>query len=50
MVLEVKSIMYDKGSAASELINKDEYDFVLAIGDDRTDEDFTSPGGQRKAL
>ena len=39
-VLEVKSILYDKGSAANELINKDDYDFILAIGDDRTDEDL----------
>ena len=39
-VLEVKSILYDKGSAASVLINKDNYDFILAIGDDRTDEDL----------
>jgi len=39
-VLEVKSILYDKGTAASELINKDNYDFILAIGDDKTDEDL----------
>jgi len=39
-VLEVKSILYDKGTAASELINKESYDFILAIGDDKTDEDL----------
>ncbi|MDO9580366.1 MAG: trehalose-phosphatase, partial [Bacteroidales bacterium] len=39
-VLEVKSILYDKGSAASDLINKENYDFILAIGNDRTDEDL----------
>jgi trehalose 6-phosphate synthase/phosphatase len=39
-VLEVKSLLYDKGSAASGLISKEEYDFILAIGDDKTDEDL----------
>jgi trehalose 6-phosphate synthase/phosphatase len=39
-VLEIKSILYDKGTLASVLINKEEYDFILAIGDDSTDEDL----------
>ncbi len=39
-VLEIKSILYDKGTSASVLINKEEYDFILAIGDDSTDEDL----------
>jgi trehalose 6-phosphate synthase/phosphatase len=39
-VLEVKSILYDKGTAASELIKKYNYDFILAVGDDKTDEDL----------
>lgn len=39
-VLEVKSILYDKGTAASQLINHINNDFILAIGDDRTDEDI----------
>ena len=39
-VLEVKSILYDKGTAAAGLLNKDKYDFILAIGDDKTDEDL----------
>ncbi|HUX58168.1 MAG TPA: bifunctional alpha,alpha-trehalose-phosphate synthase (UDP-forming)/trehalose-phosphatase [Bacteroidales bacterium] len=39
-VLEVKSILYDKGTAASILINQESYDFILAIGDDKTDEDL----------
>jgi len=39
-VLEVKSILYDKGTAASILISQEKYDFILAIGDDRTDEDL----------
>lgn len=39
-VIEIKSILYDKGTAASALISKMNYDFILAIGDDRTDEDL----------
>jgi trehalose 6-phosphate synthase/phosphatase len=39
-VLEVKSILYDKGTAASVIVNQAKYDFILAIGDDRTDEDL----------
>jgi trehalose 6-phosphate synthase/phosphatase len=39
-VIEVKSIQYDKGTVASALINKDNYDFILALGDDSTDEDL----------
>lgn len=39
-VLEIKSILYDKGTAASVLINQENYDFILAIGDDKTDEDL----------
>ncbi|MBK7627835.1 MAG: bifunctional alpha,alpha-trehalose-phosphate synthase (UDP-forming)/trehalose-phosphatase [Bacteroidales bacterium] len=39
-VLEVKSILYDKGTAASELIKTRKYDFILAVGDDKTDEDL----------
>ena len=39
-VLEVKSIYYDKGTAANELIHRKKYDFILALGDDHTDEDL----------
>jgi trehalose 6-phosphate synthase/phosphatase len=39
-VLEVKSILYDKGTIASFLLNKGKYDFILALGDDSTDEDL----------
>ncbi len=39
-VLEIKSLIYDKGTAASELINKEKYDFIMALGDDKTDEDL----------
>jgi trehalose 6-phosphate synthase/phosphatase len=37
-VLEVKSGRYNKGSAALRLIDDQEYDFIFAAGDDRTDE------------
>jgi trehalose 6-phosphate synthase/phosphatase len=37
-VLEVKSGKYDKGQAAGALISGGEYDFILAAGDDKTDE------------
>jgi trehalose 6-phosphate synthase/phosphatase len=39
-VLEVKSILYDKGTVANALLNKENYDFILALGDDSTDEDL----------
>ena len=37
-VLEVKSGKYDKGQAAKTLMKNKHFDFVLAAGDDRTDE------------
>jgi trehalose 6-phosphate synthase/phosphatase len=39
-VLEIKSILYDKGTAALEFLNKEKFDFIMAIGDDKTDEDL----------
>ncbi|MDH7599236.1 MAG: bifunctional alpha,alpha-trehalose-phosphate synthase (UDP-forming)/trehalose-phosphatase [Sedimentisphaerales bacterium] len=39
-VIEVKRAGYDKGSVASKLLSEARYDFVLAIGDDKTDEDM----------
>jgi len=41
-VLEIKSMLYDKGTAAKGIIDLDKYDFIIAIGDDRTDEDLFS--------
>ncbi len=38
-VIEVKSISVNKGRAAKRWLEKEEYDFVMAIGDDPTDED-----------
>jgi trehalose 6-phosphate synthase/phosphatase len=39
MVLEIKRPDINKGRAATALMKGEEYDFVLAIGDDWTDED-----------
>lgn len=41
-VVEIKSILYDKGTAALEFLDKEKYDFMMAIGDDKTDEDLFS--------
>lgn len=38
-VLEIKSIAVNKGRAATRWLEKDSYDFMMAIGDDHTDED-----------
>lgn len=39
-VLEIKSIMYDKGTVASTFLKDDSFDFIMAVGDDKTDEDL----------
>jgi trehalose 6-phosphate synthase/phosphatase len=39
-VIEVKTVGVDKGIEASRLMLKDNYDFVMALGDDITDEDM----------
>ncbi|PMD96692.1 bifunctional alpha,alpha-trehalose-phosphate synthase (UDP-forming)/trehalose-phosphatase [Siphonobacter sp. BAB-5405] len=58
-VVEVRVTGVDKGSVASRLASDDQYDFILAIGDDRTDEDMfrtladraiTIKVGQQKTL
>jgi len=38
-VLEIKAANVDKGRAAHRWMCREELDFILAIGDDRTDED-----------
>jgi trehalose 6-phosphate synthase/phosphatase len=46
-VIEVKRAGYDKGTVASCLLGSGVFDFVLAIGDDKTDEDlFRALGAQ----
>ena len=39
-VLEIKSGKYDKGQAAKALMKDHDFDFLLAAGDDQTDEDL----------
>lgn len=38
-VVEVKRAGYDKGAAALKFVSEGEYDCIVALGDDRTDED-----------
>ncbi len=39
MVIEVKRTGYDKGIAALKFISNRKFDFIIAMGDDKTDED-----------
>nr|WP_242696420.1 trehalose-phosphatase [Longitalea luteola] len=39
-IVEIKHKGIDKGNAIVKLFNKDDYDFILGIGDDYTDEDM----------
>jgi trehalose 6-phosphate synthase/phosphatase len=39
-VVEVKKTSFDKGTAARAFVEKGDYDFILAMGDDTTDEDM----------
>lgn len=39
-IIEVKRAGYDKGSVAAKLLGMATYNFILAMGDDRTDEDL----------
>jgi trehalose 6-phosphate synthase/phosphatase len=39
-IIEIKKVGFDKGSSSINLIQNQNYDFILAIGDDRTDEDL----------
>ncbi|MCK9277572.1 MAG: bifunctional alpha,alpha-trehalose-phosphate synthase (UDP-forming)/trehalose-phosphatase, partial [Methanoculleus sp.] len=39
-VIEIKSTAVDKGRAALNWVSRHAWDFILAIGDDRTDEDL----------
>jgi len=39
-VVEIKNIEINKGKAAMEQFHKNEYDFIMALGDDHTDEDI----------
>ena len=39
-VIEIKNIEVNKGKAALSLLYAQKYDFILAVGDDHTDEDI----------
>jgi len=39
-VIEVKKSGYNKGTGAKKLLGNEKYDFILAIGDDKTDEEL----------
>jgi trehalose 6-phosphate synthase/phosphatase len=39
-VIEIKNIEVNKGKAALSRMQNNEYDFILAVGDDQTDEDI----------
>ncbi|MEO6149931.1 MAG: bifunctional alpha,alpha-trehalose-phosphate synthase (UDP-forming)/trehalose-phosphatase, partial [Mucilaginibacter sp.] len=39
-VVEIKNIEINKGKATSALLHQQEYDFIMALGDDHTDEDM----------
>jgi trehalose 6-phosphate synthase/phosphatase len=39
-IVEVKAIGYNKGTEALRLLENDDYDFVMAMGDDITDDDM----------
>jgi trehalose 6-phosphate synthase/phosphatase len=47
-VVEVAIKNIDKGIAAGWMVNQEDYDFVLSVGDDRTDEDMFSVLGEFK--
>lgn len=46
-VIEVRIAGIDKGAAAVKLMSESNYDFVLAIGDDKTDEDMFQALGEK---
>jgi trehalose 6-phosphate synthase/phosphatase len=39
-VVEIRLAGYDKGFAATKFLKETRFDFLLAIGDDKTDEDL----------
>jgi trehalose 6-phosphate synthase/phosphatase len=38
-VVEIKNVEINKGKAALTIVDNENYDFILALGDDYTDED-----------
>lgn len=41
-VIEIKSVLYNKGTVAATLVQQNHFTFIMAIGDDKTDEDLFS--------
>ncbi|HYK56925.1 MAG TPA: trehalose-phosphatase, partial [Flavisolibacter sp.] len=39
-IVEVRNSGTDKGTAIKKILSRNEYDFIFAVGDDRTDEDM----------
>jgi trehalose 6-phosphate synthase/phosphatase len=39
-VVEIKNVEINKGKAVTSFVQESEYDFIMAIGDDHTDEDI----------
>lgn len=39
-MIEVRISGVDKGSVAKQFLEGDKYDFIMAVGDDKTDEDM----------
>jgi trehalose 6-phosphate synthase/phosphatase len=39
-IIEVRNRGIDKGTAIKKVLSKDHYDFIFAVGDDKTDEDM----------
>lgn len=39
-IIELKMVGVDKGNEATRLMSADKYDFIMAMGDDITDEDM----------
>jgi trehalose 6-phosphate synthase/phosphatase len=39
-VIEIRMTGVDKGTVARKLLEESDYDFILAVGDDKTDEDM----------
>lgn len=39
-VVEIKNIEINKGKAALTMVDNENYDFIMALGDDYTDEDI----------
>jgi trehalose 6-phosphate synthase/phosphatase len=47
-IVEVRNSGTDKGTAIKKILAKEEYDFIFAVGDDRTDEDMFKQLAQKE--